>query len=126
MVSRSLNNAHTLNAPFCCTSSHWCDVAIMKVFFWPYVISTLFLLPVGCTSHPKPDSRAVTVATYQISDKACRALIYDTLRQHGIVAIGVGSGGWEDVTVGESRAAQARRILSGLSTEGHSFRVIDE
>jgi hypothetical protein len=89
-------------------------------------ISILFLLLAGCASHPKPDTRMVVVATCKESDKTGCELIYGTLRQHGIVAIGVASGGWDDVNVGESRAAEARRILSKLSAEGHSFRVIDK
>jgi hypothetical protein len=87
-------------------------------------ISILFLLLAGCASHPKSDTRSVVVATYQESDKVSYTLIYGTLRQHGIVAIGVDSGGWEEVNVGESQAAKARKILSKLNPEGHSFRVI--
>lgn len=76
--------------------------------------------------NPKPETHMVIVATCKESDKIACALVYGTLREHGIVAIGVGNGGWNDVNVDASRAAEARKILSGLSTEGHSFRVIDK
>jgi len=98
----------------------------MKIPIRLYSISAMFVLLAGCASPPKPDTRVELVATCKESDKTGCELIYDTLRQHGIVAIGVSSGGWDDVNVSESRAAEARRILSKLSTEGHSFRVIDK
>jgi len=98
----------------------------MKIPSWLYSILAVFVLLVGCASHPKPDTRMVVVATCKESDKTGCELIYGTLHQHGIVAIGVASGGWDDVNVDESRAAEARRILSKLSTAGHSFRVINK
>ena len=66
------------------------------------------------------------VAACKQSDKTGCELIYETLRKHGIVAIGVSRSGWDTVNVDEAQAAEARRILSGLSTQGHSFGVWDE
>ncbi len=98
----------------------------MNACHWFYRSSTAPLLLIGCVSYPKQaDTRAVTVATYEMSDKASYTLIFDTLRQHGIEAVGVSSGGWVEVEVVESRAAEARAILSGLSRKELSFRLID-
>ena len=96
----------------------------MKIPFSLYCMLAVLLLLAGCASHVKSDTRMVTVASCKASDKTGSTLIYDTLRQHGILAIGFGSGGWEAFNVGESQAAEARTILSELSTEGHSFEVI--
>lgn len=80
--------------------------------------------PLAPQVHLLPGTRMVVVATFQESDKVSYRLIYGTLRRHGIIAIGWDSGGWCDVHVDLYQAAEARTLLSKLSTSKHSFRVI--
>ncbi len=71
-----------------------------------------------------PGTHMVLVASYKMSDKASEKLISHALHRHGIFTIGTSSGGWCDVHVDQHQAAEARRLLSKLSTSRNSFRVI--